>query len=442
MINLFEYYDRASADFLRSQYIAKVAVPSVAIHDDGFLPKEVDSPIQYFCKFSNNHPPLYFDKLPRPRFWRIMSKSMSGELFDLAKKRADIIYSDGSNTRIIKEVRWLAEDGHISWVDHYNRHGERFAKTYYEGGQAALTKYFDNQGRQVITWNHHAGDVFLNTKTEQRHFPSLADFMAYYLQLRHYKLDQVFYNTLNQSLAVTMKLPKPGNDVLFWHERVGNEIPGNMKFLHDNATRTKHIVFQNYQDWLRHDQFLPAASDNVDFRYLGVIYPHPRSNNLHPNALILTNSDQIEQLEQLVKLLPNVHFSIAAVTEMSAKLMAYQDFKNVDLFPTVSNQRLKKLMADNDIYLDINYGDEILDAVRGAFEQNMLILGFKDTFHNPQFITPDNMFEKGNAQAMAQQILRALVQPATMKNLIDNQRQMAGDVQVAEFKKATGDLHE
>ncbi|KEK16177.1 accessory Sec system glycosyltransferase GtfB [Limosilactobacillus reuteri] len=440
MINLFEHYDTASADFLRSQYLAKMAVPSVAMYDNGFLPKEVDSPIQYFCNFSNNHQPLYFDKLSLPYYWRVMSTAAKGEVFDLDKKRAEIFYSANDNSRIVKEVHWLDNVGNISWIDHYNRHGQRFGKTYYEQEKPVLKKFYNRQGKVVIYWNLQAGDLFLSFDHDQRHFSSLEDFVIYYLELRHYKLDHIFYNTLNKSLAVSLRLKQPGEDVLFWHERTGKELPGNMQFLLDNETRTKHIVFQNYLDWQRRDEFLPADHGTVDFQYLGMIYPHPRSNNMKQNALILTNSDQIEQIDQLVKLLPNINFKIAAITEMSGKLMSLQDFKNVELFPTVSKSRLRELMADCDVYLDINYGNEILDAVRGAFEKNMLVLGFKDTLHNKQFIAPENVFEKGAVKEMAQRILQALVQPALMKKLIDRQRMVAGDVRVADYQRVLGEF--
>lgn len=441
MINLFEYFDTASADFLRSQYIAKLKIPSVAIYDDGFLPKEVDSPIQYFCKFSNNHLPLYFDKLSIPKHWRIMSTAAKGEIFDLAVKRADIIYSKGDNTRFVKEVRWLGNDNQVSWVDHYNQHGARFAKTFYEAGQPVQRRYYDRQGKIVIDWNLRVNDIFLNVKGTQRHFANLADFVIYYLQLRHLSLDHILYNTLNRSLEVSLHLPKDGIDILFWHEKTGDQLPGNMQYLVDNQTRTKKIVFQNYLDWERLAKSLPNDKNSgVDFQYLGMIYPHPRSNQLRPNSLVLTNSDQIAQLEQLIKFLPNVTFNIAAVTEMSSKLLAYNDYPNVNLFPTVSDQQLKILMAQNDIYLDINYGNEILDAVRGAFEQNMLIVGFEDTVHNRQFVAPENVFSKGDATSMARQILPALVQPQRMKELVDRQRQVAGDATVEDYQKVLGGL--
>jgi accessory Sec system glycosyltransferase GtfB len=440
MINLFEHYDQASADLLRSQVIAKLKIPSVAMFDNGFLPQEVDSPIQHYCDFNRNQQPLYFDKLPLPRYWKIKSKANSGEVYDLNQKRADLIYSSNDNSRSIKEVHWLNPDGSISWVDHYNRYGAMFAKTYYENGREAFVKYFDQKGKQVMAWNCISGDFWLEGSYE-RHFTSREAFMAYYLQQSHYKLDHVLYNTLNRSMMVTLQLPKNGSesDILFWHERTSNKLPGNMQYLIDNQTRTKHIVFQNYLDWQNRNQFLPKHTDNVDFQYLGIVYPHPRGNSLQQRALILTNSDQIEQLDTLVKLLPNLEFNIAAVTEMSGKLLSFGDLKNVNVYPTVSRGRLKELMAKCDIYFDINYGNEILDAVRGAFEQNMLILGFEDTLHDRQFVAPENIFTKGEADKMAQVTLKALVKPQEMKRLVDEQRKLAGDVLAADYQRAFGE---
>lgn len=213
-----------------------------------------------------------------------------------------------------------------------------------------------------------------------------------------------------------------------------------MKFLMENVTRTKHIIFQRYKDWQRKGDLIPAEQGNVDFNYLGMIYPHPRSNQLRSNALIITNSDQVEQLGTLAKLMPNVHISVAAVTEMSDKLMAFQDYSNIDLYPVVSRNKLQELMQTSDIYLDINQGAEILDAVRGAFEQNMLILGFKETLHHADLVNPDCVFEQQDSHGMAKQIVKALVQPSVMKDLIDTQRKLAGDVLASDYQHVIKEL--
>ena len=52
--------------------------------------------------------------------------------------------------------------------------------------------------------------------------------------------------------------------------------------------------------------------------HLGYHYQFKRDNFLRRDTLILTNSDQIEQVEAIVEALPDVTFRIAAVTEMSS----------------------------------------------------------------------------------------------------------------------------
>ena len=161
---------------------------------------------------------------------------------------------------------------------------------------------------------------------------------------------------------------------------------------------------------------------------------------MRPEALIFTNSDEIVELTTLVKQLPQVKFHIAAVTEMSEKLLSYQQYSNVELYPNVSRQRVKQLIADCDIYLDINRQNEILDAVRGAFEQNMLILGFDETLHEAQFVAPQNVFKVTEAKQMGERILNALLKPALMKELIDTQRKLASEVSVQDYRDQIGAL--
>lgn len=233
MINLIERLDGPSKDFLRSQSIAGLKIPTVVIHDDGFLPAELDSPIKYYCQFSKKGLPLYFDKLPLPRFWRITANGSKATVLDLDRKRAEIFYQKKDNTRLIKEVHWLNRQGQLSWIDHYNSDGHKFAQTFYDQGVAVLRKYFNAQGKAVLIHNLTVGDFYLKANDQYRHFQNLVAFVIYYLKQRHYNLDHIFYNTLNESLSVTLNLQEPGVDTLFWHEAGNQQLPGNMQFLMD-----------------------------------------------------------------------------------------------------------------------------------------------------------------------------------------------------------------
>lgn len=440
MLNLLEHFNQSSADFVRSQYIAKMKIPTVVMHDDGYLPPEVDSAIQYFCDLKkSNQQPLYFDQVKVPYYWRITADATKGEIWDLKTKRGEIEFANADNKRFVKTVVWLDDAQQPCWADHYDQHARRFAKTYYAQGQARVRKFFNRQGEEVVEYNLVADDVFLNFKGRKRHFNSYAAFIAYYLELRHYRLDHVFYNTLNQSLAVTMLLPKDGEDVLFWNEPIANnELPGNMKFLMENETRTKHVVFQNYREWVKWQPLLPKDT-KVDFDYLGMIYPHPRGNRLNPQALIVTNSDQIERLAELAEALPKVTLNIVAVTNMSEKLMGIgQQHDNIKLFPRVGEPVLKRLLDQCDLYFDINHGPEMLDAVRGAFEQNMLILGFDETLHSPNYVSDQNVFTRSNYEGLARQAVGALVNPQQMGALVDEQRKEASDVWPKDYQRVLG----
>lgn len=439
MINLFENFNKSSADFLNSQLIADIKVPSVVIHDDGFLPDEVDSPIKYYCNFSKDGQPLYFDKLPVPRLWRITASARQGEVFDIDKKRAEIHFQDTNNNRFIKEVQWLNDAGQISWVDHYNSKGQKFAKTFYDQGRALLKNFYDQDGKCVIQHHLLTDDIELNYNGTIQYFNGLVDWTKNFLEERKYNLDHIFYNTLNIPFFMDLKLDSPGVDTLFWQENTGESLPGNMTYLMNNQTRTQHIVFQKYNDWQKSQKLL-KKSDNVDFRYLGMIYPHNRGNKLRLNALIMTNSDQIENLTKVVTNLSSIHFNIAAMTEMSEKLLSFDKYDNVDLFPGVTPKRVKQLYEDCDIYFDINHQNEILDAVRKAFENNMLIVGFNNTLHNPQYILEENVFDPNDIDKMKNKVLAAVNSVKIMKDQIDKQRKSAGDTSIEDYQKVMGEL--
>ena len=435
MINLFENFNADSADLLRSELYAKINIPSVAIHDNGFLPEEIDSPIKFYCGFRKEGHPLYFDKVPLPKYWRIEATGQNANVYDLNHKRAEIIYNSTDNTREVTEVRWLDDNEAISWIEHYNNVGQLFAKTFYNQGKATLRKYFNQSGKEVIVQNLEVGDISLNYRWYHKHFANIAEFVVFYLKERKYNLDHIFYNTLNESLSVSLGIAEPGSDIMLWHEPTGNALPENMDFLMKTKTRTKYIFFQNYREWQKSKSLIPEDTGNVKFDFFGMVYPHPRSNQLRRKALIMTNSDQIEHLKEVVEAMPDIEFNIAAVTTMSDKLLAFKKYANVKVYPNVSRKRTVELFKECDVYFDINHQNEILNSVRIAFEQNMLIVGFNNTLHQPKYVADKAIFAPDDVKKMRELVENSLSNRDVMKANIDYQRKMAGDISIDEFKK-------
>ena len=253
MLNLFDDWQRGSIDLVRSQKIAGIKVPTVVINDDGFLPAEVDSPIKQYRKQTGE--PLYFDQVQVPRFWQIKGDASGAQVYDLNAKRAEIRFFKNDNTRFVKQVEWLNAAGELQWIDQYDQHGQRFAKTFYAKGQAKLKQYYDAAQNVVIDHHLTTDDIFLYIGGRQRHFANWLELTANFLQKSDYQLDHIIYNTLNQAFFTTLKLPnKNASDVLVWQEGLGNELPGNMRFIFENQTRTKQIWMQNHQAWVQYQE--------------------------------------------------------------------------------------------------------------------------------------------------------------------------------------------
>ena len=179
---------------------------------------------------------------------------------------------------------------------------------------------------------------------------------------------------------------------------------------------------------------LDTPEEKKSFHNIGYIYDYQRLNNMNPEALILTNSDQLEQIEQLLTQLPNVHFHIGAITEMSGHLMGLNRYPNVSLYPNIRPAKVAELFERCDLYLDINISDEILNACRTAFENNILILSFTNTCHSRRFIADDHIYAPENVSGVVDKIQNVLAHSSEMEAALARQKQAANQASLEQYK--------
>ena len=99
------------------------------------------------------------------------------------------------------------------------------------------------------------------------------------------------------------------------------------------------------------------------------------------SCLTLTNSQDLEGIEELVTALPDVVFYIAAWTDMGDKLIKLAVYDNVRLHPQIVPPVLDKLKKLTNLYLDINHGsadETFLESLKG---QEKPLLAFQSTQH-------------------------------------------------------------
>lgn len=407
MINLFDTYDQKSWDLHYSLIKSGYNNPTIAINDDGFLPDDVTSPFLFFTGFDRAEGrPIYFNEIEVPEYWEICANNNQGEIYDYNQKRGVIHFAHPSHQRYVKKVDWLDLAGVCRSSDHYNKYGCRYAQTVNDSeGKPMLTTYFNQANQEVLVENHVTGDLMLSDNNKTYFFKNRTELVIHYLQVSGFNLDRIFYNSLSIPFLISFYLGGEGNDMLFWHESISNEVPGNMRLILENKTsRQTQIVIQNREAY---ENLLPLLKEEEKKKvsFLGFQYPFKNNKTTSASVLILTNSDQIEGLKALVEGNPLIEFNIGALTEMSSTLLTYGNYNNVRLYPNISQDNVIKLFKECSIYLDINHGNEILSAVRAAFEHEMLIMAFDNTVHNRDYVSKEHIYSSQDTQKMIAKLL-------------------------------------
>ncbi|WP_203351057.1 accessory Sec system glycosylation chaperone GtfB [Streptococcus uberis] len=424
MIRLFDWLSPEALDLSFSLDRSGFSATTVVLNDDGCLPERVTSPYSFFCQMEEGEiNPLYFNQVPVPDFWEITANNVQGEIWNRGQKMGNIFYHEPKHKRLVKHVDWLDRTGKVFSTDHYNQYGWVFAKTFFDFEQKpVIKKYYDRQGQEVLLENVKVGSHLLNWNGKHYHFENKRVFVDFYLKNNQLDLSQIWYHSLGMPFMLSYYLEKDGTDILFFQEKLGEDIPGNMKVILEGRTRrTKRVIFQDKTSYEKALELLPQEQvEKID--YLGYLYPEERLNSNQKEILILTNSDQLHELTALVEGLKNYNFHIGALTEMSQRLMAYEQYDNVTLYPNISASMVEELFESCDIYLDINHGGEILNAVRRSFEQNLLVLAFDNICHNPTYTIQEHRFE----QDKVNELMSYLQELTDFEPAVQKQRTLSG----------------
>ena len=125
-----------------------------------------------------------------------------------------------------------------------------------------------------------------------------------------------------------------------------------------------------------------------------------KEKHLLGDALILTVSDQIEQLEYILENFPDICFHIAAPVHFSEKIGVLESKYNVRLMTVTTDQQIDFLVNMCDFLLDINHFQEV-DAIVSKFVQvGKPVFAFDNTVHGNQgqevFLssTPDKLVSR------------------------------------------------
>ena len=320
---------------------------------------------------------------------------------------------------------WLDDKGAVRISEHYNKQGQIFCRTLFnKRGEKVLRRFYSPKGQERVVENFVTGGIIVNWQGKDKILHSRTELVRFYLECAGLLNSRVYFNSLSYPFFASQMLPDNGKeDILFWNEPVGSEIPGNMQIiLGQQAARTAKIYVQRRASYDRLIE-LGASPDVVE--PLGYVYSFIRENNHNPEVLICTNSDRVTHINEIAQQVPGMKFHIAAITEMSSKLMAAGANDNVFLYPNVKKNVLDSLFDRCDIYLDINYEGEIEDAVHRAFLNNQLIIAFEETMHNAYYTADTNTFGVDEYKELAEALNTALKLPELIDQALEMQHNAA-----------------
>ena len=100
------------------------------------------------------------------------------------------------------------------------------------------------------------------------------------------------------------------------------------------------------------------------------------------NCMLLTDVQELEQIEFLSQSLPSVHFYIACYTDMGDYLRSLDRYENIHLYPQVIHAVLDELIDKCQVYLDIHHGNEHYELSSRFKALDKPVLAFDNTKKN------------------------------------------------------------
>ena len=348
--------------------------------------------------------PVFALNIQVPEFWEIHMDYHQGLMLDKDIQRGVIHYFD-AGLCMTKMVEWWDTTGKVVKKDYYHESGWRYKQALY------------NDNEQVISIHYYSPEnQLLMVEDVEKQIYTVFD-----------KDRTYFYNEKQLWITCVEKLRK--NQELL--------VVGDVKiaeYLQEESiiacyTDKTPLEQNDIQLWL-------SLVDKLYIYHYSVYHTIPRLENIHHlsplyrehldvfkhRALIVTHTQEVERIEELVDVLPMLEFHIAAVTAMGGRLLDLEVKENIRLYQGISQQQFKVLLDTCTIYLDINHYVEILDSVEEALESGLLLFAFQETCHRESYIHPEHLFGSAEVQQLIEKL--RLVMNSSEKYTLEMQKQL------------------
>lgn len=384
---LTDFYHQATQRFLTSLDRASIDYTHVNIVYDGFLPTGALNP--FASAIGTVEMPdkaLHYNEIEVPELYEIRNENGTRAEILNGDRVVGYVYYVPNTPRLVREVVWVDQLGKPVIVHRYNRQGFKFADGLFDSEEKEIkTIYYRATGEKVLTVDIASRIVISEVADKPQVFVNLTAFVVDYIKKLSIKADEIIFNSMSTPFFVSNALTEsPGT--LYFQEVIRKAIPGNMEMILNGKTPTKRILFENEKELIKTKKLAKEKKINAELEYLGAIEKFTRENNYRPKVLTITRSDQVLYDESIADLFckQNVKWTIAAPSEVSDKLRNFANtHDNVSVLEAIPAKEVDKLLSENDIYLDINKGNDYENSVRRAYLEGLLVIGDKSVIKDP-----------------------------------------------------------
>ena len=355
---------------------------------------------------------LYYAFIDIPQYWGVRADGLNGAIYDNKTKKANIYFKNPKEKRMVSRVEWIDRNNTVYRIDYYNKYGYKYCSENVKGGNVISREFYDRNGDiKVIEQTVSKTYTTLGTGISPRNYRGFADYLGAYLKSNEIYDENIW---LTSDEILNKFAGDYGNFKISY-------LPQNR--LNSDLTETNQTN-KAFRILCSEEQQVNWYKENSDCKCdrLYLYFENNESKFGKKEAFIITETDQLEYIEQLINDFPEIIFHIAASTIMSDKLTRLDINNNVELYPCITEQKRKELFERCDVYLDINHYRELYNAVNQALINNMLILAFDNTVHSKELYPMENIFDSSNYVKMKETLKNIITNRMIFNEYIDRQK--------------------
>ena len=387
------------------------------IENVGFKDCKTIEAIDLFCGKSENNDvlkekDLYYAFIDIPQYWGVRADGLNGAIYDNKTKKANIYFKNPKEKRMVSRVEWIDRNNTVYRIDYYNKYGYKYCSENVKGGNVISREFYDRNGDiKVIEQTVSKTYTTLGTGISPRSYRGFADYLEAYLKSNEIYDENIW---LTSDEILNKFAGDYGNFKISY-------LPQNR--LNSDLTETNQTN-KAFRILCSEEQQVNWYKENSDCKCdrLYLYFENNESKFGKKEAFIITETDQLEYIEQFINDFPEITFHIAASTIMSDKLTKLDTNNNVELYPCITEQKRKELFERCDVYLDINHYRELYNAVNQALINNMLILAFDNTVHSKELYPMENIFDRSNYVKMKETLKNIIASRTIFNEYIDRQK--------------------